>query len=148
MRARILHLVTLALVVLGLASLSLAGDDDGPGFKVIVNPGTKIEAVDRDFLRDAYLGKATEWGDGETIHPLDLASRFPARDKFTEHVIRKSPAQLRTYWNQQIFSGKGVPPPEADAIADAIEYVVSTPGAVGYLPADADPGRAKVIRIK
>src|SRR6185503_15988613 len=123
MRTRILRLVTLALVVLGLASASLASNEDDPGFKVIVGPDTKIEAVDRDFLRDAYLGKATEWGDGETIHPLDLASRFPARDKFTEHVIRKSPAQLRSYWNQQIFSGKGVPPPEADAIGDAIEYV-------------------------
>jgi hypothetical protein len=32
MRTRILHLVTLAVVVLGLASMSLAGDDDGPGF--------------------------------------------------------------------------------------------------------------------
>jgi len=143
----ILRIVTLAMVVLGLASASLASDD-GPGFIVIVNPDNPNDAVDRDFLRDVYLGKATEWGNGDAVHPIDLTERFAARDRFTEQVIRKTAAQLRTYWNQQIFSGKGVPPPEVDAAADVIEYVLSNRGAVGYLPADADPGKAKVIRIR
>jgi ABC-type phosphate transport system substrate-binding protein len=142
-----LRLVILALVVLGLASASRAGSEGGE-FKVIVNPDNPVDSVSRDFLRDAYLGKASEWGNGDTVHPIDLTERFAAREKFTEEVIRKTPAQLRTYWNQQIFSGKGVPPPEGDSVADVIDYVVSTPGAVGYLPADADPGKAKVIGIR
>jgi len=135
----------LVLVVLGLASTSIADDE---GFKVIVHPEAGIDSIDRDFLRDAYLKKATEWGNGETIHPLDLSSRFAARDKFTQAVLHKTAAQLKTYWNQQIFSGKGVPPAEADSVADAIAYVLAHKGAVAYLPADADPGKAKVVRIR
>jgi ABC-type phosphate transport system substrate-binding protein len=142
----LVRLLTLAMVVLGLASASIAGDDEG--FKVIVNPENSAASIDRDFLRDVYLKKATEWSDGETTHPVDLAPKFPARDKFTERVIRKSPAQLKSYWNQQIFSGKGVPPPEADSTQDVIAYVLANKGAVGYLPADADPGKAKVVRIR
>ena len=46
----ILRLLTLALVVGGLASASLADDGD---FKVIVNPENPAASVDRDFVRDA-----------------------------------------------------------------------------------------------
>lgn len=144
-RRNLLRLICFASV------LALAGSstgDEGVGFKVIVNPDNPVETVDRDFLRDAYLKKLADWGDGEAVHPVDLASKFPARDRFTEHVIRKTPAQLRTYWNQQIFSGKGVPPPEADSVADVVEYVLAHKGGVGYLPIDADPGRAKLIGIR
>lgn len=132
------------LVVLGLASASIAGDD---GFKVIVNPNNHATSLDRDFVRDAYLKKTSEWGDGTALHPIDLSARFPARDRFTQDVIRKTPSQLKSYWNQRIFSGKGTPPPEADSTTDLIDYVVETPGAIGYLPANTDPGRAKVVSV-
>jgi ABC-type phosphate transport system substrate-binding protein len=132
--------------LIGVAGAPLAGDDGG--FKLIVNPDNPYDSVDRDFVRDAYLKKATEWNDGAAIRPIDLAPRFPARDKFTEHVIRKTPAQLRTYWNQQIFSGKGVPPQEAETVPDAIGYVLANRGGIAYIPPDVDPGRAKVIRIR
>jgi ABC-type phosphate transport system substrate-binding protein len=146
MRRTTLHACVVAIALMGLAGAPVAGDD--PGFKLIVNPSNPVDSVARDFLRDAYLKKATEWNDGEVIRPIDLAPKFPERDRFTEQVIRKTPAQLRTYWNQQIFSGKGVPPEEADALPEAIGYVLKHRGAVAYIPRDADPGGAKVIRIR
>ena len=141
-----LRLLALVMVVLGLATSSLAGEDGA--FVVIVNPQSPVDSIDRDFLSDAYLKKTTEWGSGETIRPIDLTAKYAARDRFTEQVVRKTPAQLKTYWNQQIFSGKGVPPPEAEAPGDVIEYVLANKGAVGYIPADIDAGKAKVIRIR
>ena len=62
--------------------------------------------------------------------------------------MRKTPAQLKSYWNQQIFSGKGVPPPEADSPAAAVAYVLANPGAIAYVPADTDPGRTRVIGVR
>lgn len=137
------RLLILAGIVLGLTRVVAAS---GPQFMVIVHPDNPSDGVSRDFLRDAYLKKATTWH-GETIRPIDLSSKFPEREHFIRQVIRKTPAQLRSYWNQQVFSGKGVPPPEAASVADVVAYVVANPGAVGYIPVDADPGRAKVIRI-
>jgi ABC-type phosphate transport system substrate-binding protein len=113
-----------------------------------VHPENRVDALSRDFLRNAYLKKVTQWSHGATIRPIDLSSELPVRNQFTQDVIKKTPAQLKTYWNQQIFSGKGVPPPEADTAAAAISYVLANPGAVGYLPVDVDPGRAKVVGIK
>ena len=139
----LLRVVVLAMLVIGLASTSIAAEET---FKVIVNPANSIETVDREFLRDAYLKKATEWKGGPTVRPINLSSTFPLRDKFTEHVLRKTPAQLKRYWSQQIFSGKGVPPPEGSP-DQVIEYVLANKGAVGYIPASRDPGKAKVVGI-
>lgn len=144
MRAWLFPLVV-ALLVMSRGNASTAPDG---AFKIIANPQVSADAVDRDFVRDAYLKKSTEWPNGDTLHPIDLAAKFREHDRFTEQVIRKTPAQLRTYWNQQIFSGKGVPPPEADAVEDVIDYVVSTKGAIGYVPADADAGKAKVLKLR
>ncbi len=144
----ILRLLTLAMVAFGLviagARTSNAGEER---FKVIVHPDNPSDAVSRDFLRDAFLKKKTEWN-GETLRPIDLSTKHAVREQFTREVIRKSPSQLRTYWNQQVFSGKGVPPPEASSTADVVAYVLANPGAVGYVPADASTGKAKVLSLR
>ena len=144
MRARIV----IALAVLLACALFGSASSSPHRFKIIVNPENRVDAVSREFLRNAYLKKATTWGPGGTIRPVDLTSKLPVRDQFTHDVIKKTPAQLKTYWNQQIFSGKGVPPPEADSVQAVISYVLANPGAVGYLPVDVDPGKAKVVGIK
>jgi ABC-type phosphate transport system substrate-binding protein len=138
------------LVWLGVSTSSSSRTEAAPagGYKIIVHPDNPVTTVDHDFLRDAYLKKATEWNRGETIRPVDLAPKFPVRDEFTQGVLRKTPSQLKNYWNQQIFSGKGVPPPEADSPRAVIAYVLANPGAVGYIPASIDPGGAKVIAVK
>jgi len=117
-------------------------------FKVIVHPKNPVSSVDRDFLRNAYLKKETVWRKDQTIRPIDLPAKSAIRVEFSRAVLKKSPSQLKTYWNQQIFSGKGVPPPEVGSVSDVVSYVLTNPGAVGYIPADADPRGAKVIEVK
>jgi hypothetical protein len=117
-------------------------------YLVIVHPGNRLRALSRAFVRGAYLKKSTAWGDGEAIHPVGLSRRFPARERFAREVLGKTPAQLRAYWNQQIFSGKGVPPPELDSAEAIIAFVLHHQGAVGYLPAAADPAGAAVVTLE
>lgn len=117
-------------------------------YRVIVHPGNRQRALTRSFVRSVYLKKTTAWWDGQTIRPVGLSRRFPARERFVREVLNKTPAQLRAYWNQQIFSGKGVPPPDVDSEAAVIAHVLRNPGAIGYLPATADPGSAAVVNVK
>jgi ABC-type phosphate transport system substrate-binding protein len=133
------------LVLVGLSSSTAAEDKR---FKIIVNPKNPVASIERDTLRNAFLKKKLRWSSGETIRPIDLSSKFTVREIFTRGVLKKTPAQLKTYWAQQIFSGKGVPPPEVDASNDVVRYVLSNPGAVGYVPADVDVHGAKVIEVK
>jgi ABC-type phosphate transport system substrate-binding protein len=117
-------------------------------FKVIANPDNPVTSVSRGFLREAFLKKSTEWDGGEAILPVDLSWRFPERGAFTEQVLQKTPSQVKAYWNQQIFSGKGVPPPETDSPRAVIAYVLANPGAIGYIPANVDHVGAKVLLVQ
>jgi hypothetical protein len=120
-----------------------------PGaYRVIVHPANPVRSVSRSFLRGVYLKKTTAWGNGEVVRPVGLSRRFVARDRFTREVLNKTPAQLRAYWNQQIFSGKGAPPPELDSEDAVISHVLRNRGAVGYLPATADPAAAAVVHVQ
>ena len=143
-RARILlGLLLLATLWLGHAARS-AGDGE---FKIIVHPRNSVTTLERQFLREAFLKTSVTWKGGSVIRPIHLDQKFPVHERFSREVLLKAPAHLRNYWSQRIFSGTGVPPPEADSIEAAVAYVASHPGALGYLPMDADPGSAKVVEI-
>jgi ABC-type phosphate transport system substrate-binding protein len=141
-----------AAILLGwLTAVALVARVDANGeakFRVIVNAKNPVTRVSGDLLRNAFLKKETRWRGGETLRPIDLTSKFPARSTFTRLILKKTPAQLKTYWNQQVFSGKGVPPPESDSIAEIIAYVRTTPGAVAYVPLDVELRGVKVIEVE
>lgn len=140
-------MLAFALVTILVIAWSRGTGAGEPSFKVIVHPDNPVTSLDRELVRNAFLKKAVAWRSGETIRPIDLSEKFSARDDFTRKVLKKTPAQLKAYWNQQIFSGKGVPPPEAASTDDVIGYVLAHPGAIGYLPAHVDAGSAKVIEV-
>jgi len=137
--------VWLALVSLVLAWPAGAQDD---AFKVIVHPTNPVTSVDRDFLRDAYLKKEIRWDHGELIRPVMLSQRHASAARFTQEVLAKSPSQLRAYWVQRIFTGRGTPPLEADSAASVAKNVLADVGAVGFVPIDFDSGAAKVVELR
>jgi hypothetical protein len=146
--------VTASLVVaIACAGLAPGGaattrDREADEYRVVVHPSNPVRVVSREFVRAVYLKRRTTWWDGETIRPVGVSQRFPARQRFAREVLRKSPAQLRAYWNQQIFSGKGVPPPEFDSHDAVLAYVLRHRGAIAFLPASVDPDGAVVVTVK
>jgi hypothetical protein len=145
-RQRRLALVLLlaATVVTPLVSLAAAG----PAFRVIVNAGNAASAVDRRFLTDAFLKKTTRWPSGEVLRPVDLASDSPARRRFCEEVLGRSVSAVKSYWQQLIFAGRGVPPPEMDNDEEVIRYVARYSGAVGYVSSLGEASGVKVVSLK
>src|SRR5262249_6434449 len=68
-RRRLHSLFLLVLVAaLGIGAARGAPPEEG-AFVVIVHPDNATAALNRDFVRDAYLKKATDWPSGETIRP-------------------------------------------------------------------------------
>jgi hypothetical protein len=70
------------------------------------------------------------------------------RRLFTQAVIGRSVSAVRSYWQQPVFSGRDVPPPELDGDAAVVRWVLEHPGAVGYVGGDADLGAARVVTVK
>jgi len=137
--------VTLLLAA-GALLLSLPAQGGDPDFKIIVHPG-RAGQVERSFLADGFLKNVTRWPDDEVIRPVDQRPDSPARRRFSEVVLKRSVAAVKTYWQQRIFSGRGVPPPELDSDEAVVRYVESHEGAVGYVSSATPPGKAKVVTV-
>lgn len=106
-------------------------------FRVIVHPSNSERALGREALGDMFLKKVTRWSDGEAVRPVDLRAESPVRQRFSAEVLKRSVGAVRSYWQQRIFSGRDVPPPELDSEDAVIAFVARFPGAVGYVSRSA-----------
>jgi len=142
------HLASLAALAL-LAALVATPTRAAPlAFRVIVNHANHATALDRKFLTDAFLKKTTRWPDGELIRPVDRGTDSAVRQRFTEDVMKRSVAAVKSYWQSVIFSGRAVPPPELDNDTEVMRYVAKNAGAVGYVSGVGELSGVKVVTVK
>ena len=66
---------------------------------------------------------------------------------FSKSIHGKTAAAVKSYWNQQIFSGREVPPVEKKSDAEVLSFVRSTPGAIGYVSDTASTDGVRVVTI-
>lgn len=146
---RVRSIVLLILVLLARGAAGLADTRSPPGaFRVIVNPRNPAASVERKFLADAFLKKATRWDDDQLIRPVDARADARVRRAFSDEILKRSVEAVKNYWQQMVFSGRGVPPPELDTDDDVVKYVLKNPGAVGYVSATANLAGAKTLDVK
>jgi ABC-type phosphate transport system substrate-binding protein len=124
------------------------GKGQRPAYQVIVNPRNPSAALDRKFLEEAFLKRITIWPDGEGIRPADLAPESPVRRAFTHDVLNRSVEAVKGYWQQRIFSGRDVPPPEFAHDDDVVQYVLKHEGGIGYVAGDANVGECHVVVVQ
>jgi len=120
----------------------------GAAFRVIVNPANAVTSLDRKFLTEAFLKKVTRWGNGDAIHAVDLRPDSDTRQDFTDEVLRRSVGAVKSYWQQLVFSGRDVPPPEVDNDEQVIKYVLRFSGGLGYVSGSASLERVKAIVVR
>ncbi|MDH5730466.1 MAG: phosphate ABC transporter substrate-binding protein, partial [Gammaproteobacteria bacterium] len=90
---------------------------------VIVNANNPINKLSKTEVKRLFLGKLKRFPGGAKAQPLDLRVGTKERSTFYSKVVRKSDAQLKSYWSTMIFSGRGVPPKEFNDVAEAVEWV-------------------------
>ena len=116
-------------------------------YKVIVNANNPVTSISKSELAAMFLKKADSWATGALVVPVDQTERAPVRQSFSRDVIGKPPAAVKSYWNQLVFSGRSVPPPEKLSDAEVILFVKTTPSAVGYVSAAAQTKGVKVLMV-
>ncbi len=120
---------------------------DTAEFRIIVHSQNPVSSLSNRFVADSFLKKVSDWNDGERLQPVDQAARSETRRVFSLVVLGRSVAAVRTYWQQRVFSGRGVPPPELNGDADVVRYVSSHRGAIGYVSGAAKLDGVKAITI-
>lgn len=150
MRALVLIVVPLLLVLLAPAPTASAEESrpPAPPFWIVVHPDIRITTVDRTFLQDAFLKKVRTWPGGGVIHPVDMGRHSSVRARFSKEVLDRSVAAVNAYWQQRIFSGRDVPPPELDGDDKVLAYVLKREGAIGYVSGTADLRGVRVVSVR
>lgn len=114
---------------------------------IIANDDGASGPLDRELIKKIFLGKKTQWDDGNRVFPAILKNDRIHRE-FLKSVVMKSPVQYRTFWKQAIFTGTGTPPKSFASEEELVDYVAGTKGAIGYIDAATPHEGVKVLSIR
>jgi len=118
-----------------------------PEFRVIVHPDNATSYLTVGRLSELFLKRSTRWEDGTPVLPVDQRMNAPVREVFSKAVFGRSTSAMVAHWQQQIFSGRGVPPPELESERAVVEYVATRPGAVAYVSRNAPLSGVKSVEV-
>ncbi len=117
-------------------------------YQVVVHPSNPTDILTKEQLGKMFLKKILKWDTGTPIVPVDQAPIAPVRAVFNRLVHAKPASAIASYWQQQIFAGRDVPPAEKAGDAAVLAFVKANPGAIGYVTAGVSTDGVKLLSIR
>jgi len=140
--------LSLSFALLAVAAFAQPSSSKADSIVIIVNESNSVSHLTRAQLSRYFLKKVTTWADGRPLEPVDLGENARTREMFSSIILGKRVTAVKAYWQQMIFSGRAVPPPEKRSEEDVIEFVHLRLGAIGYVSSETDVGeRVKIVRV-
>lgn len=121
---------------------------DSVSFQIVVHPSNTLTSVDQKFLADVFLKKKTYWDDKKVIVVADLWSSSRVRREFSEKILDRPVSAVRNYWQQLLFSGRGIPPPEFKSETEMLNFIATHEDAIGYVSVGTELRNLKVLKIE
>jgi ABC-type phosphate transport system substrate-binding protein len=131
-----------------LLSLSICGahaSDSPAGIVVIVNPASGVDRLTRDEVIDIFLGRYRKLPSGAVALPIDVSEAGSERAQFYQSLVKKSPAEMSSYWARLVFSGQTSPPFQVPDVKTALQLVESNPNAIAYVSRALVSTKVKVV---
>jgi hypothetical protein len=149
MRKLRIHRILAAIAILAGAVLLVRDAVAQQGFRLVAHPAVSQSYVLKNEASDYFLKKDTDWGDGTAVLPVDLTVK-EIQEAFSDQVHGRSRSSIKKYWQRQIFTGRGTPPPERASDREVLDFVSQTPGAIGYVSTDAriNGNEVKVLELR
>lgn len=137
MRWLVRALVTLGVVVLLWARGSHAGPTD---LLVVVNGQNSVSRLTASELRPIFQTSKRKWDNGALVEPVNLPEKSSQRQLFDKVVLGFDPDTALRYWIDRKVRGEARPPKKLSSPAAVLAHVASTPGGIGYVPAEGTLG--------
>jgi ABC-type phosphate transport system substrate-binding protein len=99
---------------------------------VVIVHKDNTNVIDRALVQQLYTGAVRGWPDGSPAFVLDQPDGSAGREQFSAQVLKRSPANVRAVWAQNIFTGRGLPPKVA-ADEEMKRLVASNRNGIGYI---------------
>jgi ABC-type phosphate transport system substrate-binding protein len=117
------------------------------GFVVIVNQANPVTSLSRQQLAEIFMKQTRQWEDGGDVHPVDQPAVSAVRDAFSRAVHGKPASAVASWWGQQMFSGRAVPPPQRSSDRAVNSFVRDDALAIGYVASGMAERDVKVVHI-
>jgi ABC-type phosphate transport system substrate-binding protein len=111
---------------------------------LVANKSVQISQIREADLRAIFTGAKTRFADGSHAVPVALKGG-PAHEVFLSHHLNESPDEFRAQWRKAVFTGQGAMPRTFDSESALIQYVASTPGALGYVSRISPQDNVKIL---
>ena len=102
-------------------------------FFVLSNDSKKDEVINRETVRNIYLGNKLYWKSGKRIMPVHLNVADSSFQAFLEDVVDMDPTQFTSYWRRKLFSGRAYPPKQFDKDDSIIEFIRKNNSGIGVI---------------
>jgi ABC-type phosphate transport system substrate-binding protein len=138
------------LAIAAVALLARTAEAQGSRFVIVVNPKNPVVRLSPAEITRIYLGKLQAWdidGKLQPVAPVDQKATSPLRVAFSRNLLRRSVNETTSYWRQEVFAGRNVPPPEQTE-KEALETVRNVVGGIAYVSATADLRGVKVVSVR
>ena len=117
------------------------GSQAGPtDLLVIVNSQNSVTRLGASDLRPIFQTSKRKWDNGALVEPVNLPEKSAQRQLFDRAVLGFDPDTALRYWIDRKVRGEARPPKKLTSAAAVMAHVASTPGGIGYIPAEGSPG--------
>ena len=99
---------------------------------MITSSQTDIADLDARIVSRLYTGKIIEIN-GISVIPINQDPSNPLRARFLQKYLSLNEDKYSAYWTVRRFIGKGTPPKEFLSVTSALDFIIETPGAIGYI---------------
>ena len=140
-------LLTAAGVGVALGVLSARPLEAAEPFKLVAHADTVATSLTRREVAGIFSGKISKWPDGSRVVPVDQSATSTVRAIFSREVLGKSVDEVLRFWQEVVFSGRGLPPKVRGSDQGVLEFVTGTPGTLAYVSADTPSDKVRVLRL-
>lgn len=123
----------------------VAGDVRAAGGVVVIGDA-RLARLDTQTLEKVYTGRIIEV-DGIPVTAVNANRGSSVRNRFLQSYLKQDEDKYTAYWTVRRYIGKGAAPRELSNSADVIDFVKSTPGAIGYID-EADVASGVTVLLK
>ncbi len=113
---------------------------------VVVIGNANLQPLDSETVAKIFTGKQIQVG-SVYVTAVNADAGTTIRDAFLRTYLKQDESRYTGYWRVRRSIGQGKPPRELANAIDVINFVKSTPGAIGYInEADVLPGINVLLR--
>lgn len=114
--------------------------------KVVANPSVKTDSISAGELKSVFLLQTKTLKDGSSVVPV-LEKSGVAHRAFLREYLDRGDAEIWTYYQGMVFTGKASMPKTLNSDDEVVAYVARTRGAIGYVSSTADTEGVKVLIV-